>query len=233
MLLRELAAASGCSAASIKYYRREGLLPAGDVVTATRQNYDSSHLERLQLIHVLREVADAPISAIRRLTSLLDDSQVPQIRALEEAQAIVLGTRTVDKTPESETTEHPTVHGLLEQMDWPDIDSVPRRALNEVLETLESWEMPTEVDTIMRYAGPTAEIARGDVEFLQSDSERRGEAVGHPSDDIVVLRSVAGAIAYDRLLQVLRALGHVSLSVRAAEEQGNDQPNPPDPTTRT
>ncbi|RAD74224.1 MerR family transcriptional regulator, partial [Burkholderia multivorans] len=87
MLLSELAVASGCSAATIKYYRREGLLPPGERITATRQNYGTRHLERLALIQVLREVADAPIPAIRRLTALLDDPSVPLIRALEEAQA--------------------------------------------------------------------------------------------------------------------------------------------------
>ena len=241
MLLKELAAASGCSAASIKFYRREGLLPAGEFVTATRQDYGSSHLERLHLIQVLREVADAPISAIRRLTELLDDPQVPQIRALEEAQAIVLGTRTVDESPTTDNAEHPTVDRLLAQMGWPDIDSVPRRALNEVLKALEDWNMSTEVETIMRYAIPIAEIARGDVEFLQtrtdpsgdtreektrsavptneSSAEQRGAPPGQPSDDVVVVRAVAGAIVYGRLIQVLRSLGHVSLSVRAAGPQ--------------
>lgn len=85
----------------------------------------------------MREVADAPINAIRRLTELLDDPQVPQIRVLEEAQAIALGTTTLGEAPDADAVEHPIVCRLLTQMGWPDIDSVPRRALNQVLNTLQ------------------------------------------------------------------------------------------------
>lgn len=216
MLLKQLASVSGCSAASIKYYRREGLLPPGEYVTATRQDYGRVHLERLQLIHVMREVADAPISAIRRLTELLDDPQVPQIRALQEAQAIALGTPTTGEATDSDDVEHPTVGRLLSQMGWPDIDSVPRRALDEVLKTLAAREMPDEIDAVMRYAVPMTEVARGDIEFIQ----QRPADAGRVSSDVVVMRAAAGTIAFDRLMRALRALGHVSLSVRSSEAEG-------------
>lgn len=217
MLLQELSDASGCSAASIKYYRREGLLPAGERLTATRQEYGPAHLERLQLIQVLREMANAPIARIRRLAQLLDDSEVPVIRALEEAQAIALGAAPNTTDPEGDgsgpgRSEHPSVRTLLDRLGWPDIDSVPRRALDDLLHALVGWEMPADPDTLQRYAEPMAEIARGDLEYLQEGAEL-GTA---PSDDVVVLRSVAGTIAFDRLAQVLRALGHTSLSVQAS-----------------
>ncbi|MGO2822172.1 MAG: MerR family transcriptional regulator [Brachybacterium tyrofermentans] len=212
MLLQELSAASGCSAASIKYYRREGLLPAGERLTATRQEYGPAHLERLQLIQVLREMADAPIARIRRLTQLLDDPEAPVIRALEEAQAITLGADPEGEEPGSGRPEHPSVAMLLGRLGWPDIDSVPRRALDDLLQTLEGWEMPADPDTLQRYAEPMAKIARGDVEYLQEGAEP-GSA---PSDDVIVLRAVAGTIAFDRLVQVLRTLGHTSLSVQAS-----------------
>ncbi|MGP9844954.1 MerR family transcriptional regulator [Brachybacterium sp. 107] len=222
MLLQELSDASGCSAASIKYYRREGLLPAGERLTATRQEYGPAHLERLQLIQVLREMANAPIARIRRLTQLLDDPEVPVIRALEEAQAIALGAAPDTADPGTEDlegdgsgsgrSEHPSVRTLLDRLGWPDIDSVPRRALDDLLHALVGWEMPADPDTLQRYAEPMAEIARGDLAYLQEGAEL-GTA---PSDDVVVLRSVAGTIAFDRLAQVLRALGHTSLSVQAS-----------------
>lgn len=217
MLLQELSAVSGCSVASIKYYRREGLLPPGERLTATRQEYGAAHLERLQLIQVLREIADAPIARIRRLTRLLDDPEVPTIRALEEAQSISLGVEPDDARPGGDGSdlkrpEHTSVATLLARQDWPDIDSVPRRALNDLLHTLEGWEMPADPDTLQRYAEPMTVIARGDVEYLQGGAEP-GSA---PSDDVVVLRAVAGTIAFDRLVQVLRALGHTSLSVQAS-----------------
>ncbi|WP_193106575.1 MerR family transcriptional regulator [Brachybacterium sp. FME24] len=212
MLLHELATATGCSAASIKYYRREGLLPAGERLTATRQEYGPRHLERLQLIQVLREMADAPIARIRRLTALLDDPHEPLIRALEEAQTIALGADA--ERPEGTTarSEHPSVAVMLTRLGWPQVDSVPRRALDDLLHTLDGWEMPSDPDLLMRYAEPMAEIARGDLAYLSAGTD----AAQPFSDDAVVLRAVAGTIAFDRLIQVLRALGHVSLSVQAS-----------------
>ncbi|MGP5670830.1 MerR family transcriptional regulator [Brachybacterium alimentarium] len=213
MLLQELAAASGCSTASIKYYRREGLLPPGTRLTATRQEYGPRHLERLELIRVLREMADAPIPRIRRLAALLDDPAVPLIAALEEAQAITLGADVEPAGGERPRDEHPSVAVMLERLGWPDIDSVPRRALDALVRTLERWEMPSDPETLLHYAEPMGQIARRELEYL-----RMGSAAGQePSDDAVVLRAVSGTIAFDRLVHVLRALGHTSLSVQASE----------------
>lgn len=213
MLLQELAAAGGCSTASIKYYRREGLLPPGARLTATRQEYGPRHLERLELIRVLREMADAPIPRIRRLAALLDDPAVPLIAALEEAQAIILGADVEPAGGERPRDEHPSVAVMLERLGWPDIDSVPRRALDALLRTLERWEMPSDPETLLHYAEPMSRIAQRELEYL-----RMGSAAGQErSDDAVVLRAVSGTIAFDRLVHVLRALGHTSLSVQASE----------------
>ncbi|RAG64144.1 MerR family transcriptional regulator, partial [Burkholderia multivorans] len=87
--------------------------------------------------------------------------------------------------------EHPTVAALLERMGWPDIGSIPRRALDEVLHTLAAWEMPDGIDTVMRYAVPMAEISRGDVASLhrgslQKGSLQRTEDGDEPSEDVKV-----------------------------------------------
>ncbi|WP_367402176.1 MerR family transcriptional regulator [Kocuria marina] len=73
ILLNALAEVSNTTTASIKFYRREGLLPAGTRLAATRQDYDRGHAERLQLIRVLREEAGATIPDIRALVTLIDD----------------------------------------------------------------------------------------------------------------------------------------------------------------
>ena len=73
--------------------------------------------------------------------------------------------------------------------------------------------MPSDPETLLHYAEPMGQIARRELEYL-----RTGSAAGQePSDDAVVLRAVSGTIAFDRLVHVLRALGHTSLSVQASE----------------
>lgn len=218
MQFAELSEASGTSAASIKYYRREGLLPAGRRVTATRQEYGRRHLERLQLIQVLREVAQAPIPRIRALTMILDDPTQGLLPALREAQLIALGVARTPTAPAEQ--EHPAIGALLERMGWPDVPSAPRAALDEVLRAMSAWEGPDETDVLLRYAEPVACIAAMDVAWMRDlPRQTADQTEEEPSDDVLVMRSVAGAVARARVVQLMRALGHVSLSVLEARAQ--------------
>lgn len=215
MLLHELAERTGVSAASIKYYRREGLLPPGERITATRQDYGRAHVERLELIQVLREVADAPIARIARLTALLDDPRVPLLEVLAESQTLALGlddpaARERAADGEAAAAEHPSIAPLLAHLGWPDVDSAPRHALDALLRTLEGWEAPTDLEMLRRYAEPIAGIARADVDWMRSRPAPATESV---SEDVMVMRAVAGAITFDRLVRLLRLLGHTSYSI--------------------
>lgn len=67
-----LAARSKTPVSSIKFYLREGLVPAGDLEADHRAFYGDTHLRRLYLVKVLREVAGLPIPAIRDICKLLD-----------------------------------------------------------------------------------------------------------------------------------------------------------------
>ena len=215
MLLHELAETTGVSAASIKYYRREGLLPPGERITATRQDYGQRHVERLELIQVLREVAGAPIARIAQLTALLDDPEVPLLEALAQSQHLALGLEDAPDGDGSVRAEHPSIAPLLAHLGWPDVDSAPRRALDELLGSLERWEMPTDSGMLLRYAEPMAHIARQDVDWMRSRSVPAGSAPADDavSADVMVMRAVAGAIAFDRLVRILRMLGHTSCSI--------------------
>lgn len=223
MLLAELAEVSGVSVASIKFYRREGLLPAGARLTATRQDYGTAHLERLELIQVLREVAGAPIARIAHLTAILDDPEQPLLSALGAAQLISLGLPAEEPdTGGAGLPEHPSIAPLLSHLGWPDVHTAPRSALDTLLRSLEGWGMPTDDEVLRRFAEPVAEIARADVASIR---DLRGELPDGPdgspvSDDVQVMRAVAGAIAFDRLIQLLRALGHTSYSILQARDPG-------------
>lgn len=223
MLLAELAEVSGVSVASIKFYRREGLLPAGARLTATRQDYGPAHLERLELIQVLREVAGAPIARIAHLTAILDDPEQPLLNALGAAQLIALSLPAEEPdAPGAGQPEHPSIAPLLSHLGWPDVHTAPRWALDALLRSLEVWGMPTDDEVLRRFAEPVAEIARADVAAIR---DLPGEVPDGPdgssvSDDVQVMRAVAGAIAFDRLIQLLRALGHTSYSILQARDAG-------------
>ena len=245
MLLSQLAEAGGVAPATIKYYRRVGLLPPGRRVTATQQDYGQEHLDRLALIRVLREVADAPIARIAELTAILDDPEQSLLAALGAAQHIALGIpgpqpiggpgdgagedgaageRDTAPPPDEAAvarTEHPSLGPLLAELGWPDETSAPRRALDELLRSFDEWGMPTDLRMLRRYAGPVAQIAREDVAAIRDLGGERnaGPVPAEPVPaDVQVMRSVAGSIAFDRLIQLLRALGHTSYSILHARE---------------
>ena len=133
-----------------------------------------------------------------------------------------------------EDAEHPSIAPLLSALGWPEWDTAPRRALDALLHSLESWGMPTDLELLLRYAEPIAEIARADVTSIRDQpgqladgltgelTEHRTEEVEGPfvSADVQVMRAVTGAIAYDRMIQLLRALGHTSYSILRARDSG-------------
>jgi DNA-binding transcriptional MerR regulator len=67
-----LAERSQTPLSSIKFYLREGLLPAGDLGASHRAFYSDVHVRRLQLVRVLRDVAGLTVPAIRDICTLLD-----------------------------------------------------------------------------------------------------------------------------------------------------------------
>jgi DNA-binding transcriptional MerR regulator len=85
MRMAELARTSGCTIATIKFYLREGLLPAGEITGATQADYGESHVERLRLIRVLREVGDIPVSRIGEVLAAIDDTDRPLAEVLSTA----------------------------------------------------------------------------------------------------------------------------------------------------
>ena len=72
MRISELAAESGVALPTIKYYLREGLLPAGTATGARSAEYGEEHLRRLRVIRALAEVAGLPLNRIKVIVTLID-----------------------------------------------------------------------------------------------------------------------------------------------------------------
>jgi DNA-binding transcriptional MerR regulator len=74
MRLAELVRRSGVPRSTIKFYIRSGLLPAGEPRGRNQALYGARHLERLELIRALREVAGLPLDVITRVAKELDET---------------------------------------------------------------------------------------------------------------------------------------------------------------
>lgn len=209
MLLTELSERSGVSVASIKYYRREGLLHAGERLTATRQDYDETHVERLALITALRQIVDAPVADVAALCAAVDDPDQPLVAALEIAQAIALGLPAVRHPGTVPSDEHPLVRTLVEAMGWPDVATYPRALLDQHLRTMESWGMTVDPGALTAQARAADALATLDLSAIRTS--RAGEPGA--SRDVMVTRAFRGMVTQHMLTTTLRSLAQASVSI--------------------
>ena len=73
--ISELASRTRVPVATIKYYLREGLLPAGVKLTPRLTEYDERHVRQLGLLRILREVGHVPVDGLRQLTAALRETR--------------------------------------------------------------------------------------------------------------------------------------------------------------
>ena len=106
MRISELSRRSGRSIATIKYYLREGLLPAGYRTSANQADYGEDHLRRLRLITILLEVGGLTITSIKIVVDAIDDESRTVHEVLGAAHhALALRVATPVAVPEHDEAE--------------------------------------------------------------------------------------------------------------------------------
>jgi DNA-binding transcriptional MerR regulator len=101
MKVSELSARSGVPLPTIKFYIREGLLPAGARTGKNQAEYSQEHLERLSLIRALRDEAGLSVAAIGRSLAAADRAEPEHfleaaIDAIERPAGAAVDVRTAD-----------------------------------------------------------------------------------------------------------------------------------------
>jgi Cd(II)/Pb(II)-responsive transcriptional regulator len=72
MQIKHLATATGVDADTIRFYEKQGLLPAPARLPNGYRNYGATHLERLSFIRHCRAL-DIPLAEVQRLLGFVDD----------------------------------------------------------------------------------------------------------------------------------------------------------------
>src|ERR1700736_3400814 len=72
MRIAELSRRTGASVTTIKYYLREGPLPAGELTSRNQARYDEEHVRRLRLIRALVDVGGLSIGQVRDVLTAVD-----------------------------------------------------------------------------------------------------------------------------------------------------------------
>ncbi|MFI5982285.1 MerR family transcriptional regulator [Streptomyces sp. NPDC051555] len=78
MKISELSRRTGVPVASIKYFLRQGLLPAGRATSATISEYGDEHAQRLRLIKALTTLGGLSIAATRDVLGAVDQADTSE-----------------------------------------------------------------------------------------------------------------------------------------------------------
>jgi DNA-binding transcriptional MerR regulator len=197
MRISELAERSGTTVATLKYYLREGLVPAGESLGATRADYSEAHLQRVRLVRALID-AGVSVAESKRVVEALDSPPTSRHDLLGKAQYALPATH-------AQVSVSDEVRDLLGRLGWTvSPDSPALRSLTGAIAAARSAGVPLEPESLTGYARATEGIAAVDVAAV-------------PRDDLAAAlhRVVAGTVLVDPVLAALRRLAQEHVSSRA------------------
>ncbi|WP_046262433.1 MerR family transcriptional regulator [Streptomyces sp. WM6386] len=207
MRISELSRRSGVPVATIKYYRREGLLPEGRALNPTTVEYDEEHIERLRLIRSLiqlgglsvartREVLEAvdrPLDAFETLGVVHHALPVPSAETKDKKDERLEGAND-EAAPFGAAAR---VEALIGNMGWRISDVSPHRpALAESLAALSRLGSEFTADDLVPYA--RLATATADLDFAQLDGIEDRIALAE--------RAVVLTVLFEPVVRLLRRL---------------------------
>ncbi|MFE9364117.1 MerR family transcriptional regulator [Streptomyces sp. NPDC006978] len=223
MRIGELSRRSGVPVPTIKYYVREGVLPAGTLTSPNQARYDDGHERRLRLIRALLDVGGLSLSAIAEVLEAVDDPGQPVHKVLGVAAGRIIpeesgkpgGSGETDEAEEVEAAEgagpesaeaREEVAALLARRGWyVDADNAAARSLAGVLAALHRVGHGAFVELLDVYADAAEPVARADLDYVRRRVAR---------EDLVE-SVVVGTVLGEAMFGALRRLAHVDASARA------------------
>ncbi|NUV55132.1 MerR family transcriptional regulator [Streptomyces coelicolor] len=179
MRISELSRRSGVSIPTIKYYLRDGLLPAGRPTAANQAEYDEDHVRRLRLIRSLIGVRGLSVSATKDVLAAVDEQQGDVHLLL----GLVLGALPVERSgrpPRRDGDAEPDgagatagdmaedVAALTAEMGWRTSPNPPAaQVVAETLETMRALGMDYDWRSLVPYAELADRAARLDLDQLR------------------------------------------------------------------
>ena len=195
--MAQLSTTSGVPVATIKYYLREGLLPAGERQSPNQSLYGPEHLRRLRVIRGLLDVGGLSIAAAHQVIDAID-SDLGLQHTFDIAQRTV--SATIDPaslSPDAINTVDELLRGWHVSPDNPG-----RLAAARVLQTFTDLGQPDLSGWVPGYAAAALAVAEADLDEIDARADRESKT------EMVVIGTVLG----DALFAALRraAQEHVS-----------------------
>ncbi|WP_292444311.1 MerR family transcriptional regulator [Mesorhizobium sp.] len=194
--MAELSAQSGVPIPTIRFYMREGLVPAGQLTSPNQAVYDETHIRALKLVRTLIEVGGLPIASVREVLAFID-AKGGDLYATMGGVQYALTTRREAPEDAMLRNARAVVNALIKSRKWQVREDNPaRESLAHALATLERLDQDDVAAKLNIYADAAASLAKKEVaDLLKRDTV---EAISQ------------GVIAYDVLgdamLSALRRL---------------------------
>lgn len=221
MRISELSRRSGVPIPTIKYYIREGLLPPGARTSPNQARYGREHLERLELVRSLREVADLSVATIRETLDAIDeaaggDGEVP---ALAIALRGLRGPARGDGGGEAREVLG-RVDALLAGLGWKVPEQAPgRHDLASAVAAIDRyWPGGVSPATLAAYARIAEDLARLEIPETWDPRRDVAEALRY---------AVLGTLLFEPVILALRRLAHIDRSRRLAARNERGSPVAP------
>jgi DNA-binding transcriptional MerR regulator len=203
--IAELSRVSGVTVPTIKYYLRDGLLPAGELTSRNQAQYDERHVRRLKLIRALVDVAGLSIAGVRDALTAIDATEEHRHKLLGKVlNRIAIPPALPDDDPglaqgDSEVAE------LVHRLGWDlERDNPAWRNAAEAIATIRSLGVDRLLDRLTGYAQAMHDVAELDLAMLAEVQDR---------EQLIEL-AVLGSLLGNPLLVALRRLAEEDVSAR-------------------
>jgi DNA-binding transcriptional MerR regulator len=214
MRIGELSTRSGVPVSTIKYYLREGLLPAGDLTSANQAQYHHGHLRRLRLVRALIDVGGLAIADVVEVLDAVDEARKPRRELLRLVQHSITTALATHQDEHDELAE-PETRKFLARHGWEYDENNPAvRSLVTALATARALGHDEFVDHLDAYAEGCRHIAEADVAHVLGQAEATD----------VVEGLVVGTVLGDAVLCALRRLGRLE-QLASGLQQPDAQPH--------
>jgi DNA-binding transcriptional MerR regulator len=195
MRISDLSRASGVPIPTVKYYLREGLLPAGELTSPNQARYSDEHLRQLQVVRVLVEVGGLSIAAVKDVLAAVADEGVEIPQMLQSVQYAMVNAQPREDSGWQQARAD--VDAYLASLAWRVTPDAPaRNQLADVLHALRTVRgIPVApADCFARYAKLAEEIAADEIASLPGPDAPRSEIVAEVTVGIAVFESALTAL---------------------------------------
>ena len=208
MKISELSQRSGRSVATIKYYLREGLVPAGQPTAVNQADYGDDHVDRLRLITTLVDIGGLTLEAVRRVLVAIDDDHMTTHEALGVAHHALSDGELAGAAQD--------VDVYLDSLGWRVKPEAPARTeVAGALASLRQLGWDVEATVFDHYAQAAHDLAEWELQQIPSSASRSQ----------TVQSVVVGTVVFERALVALRRLAQEHHSASGTGRSHSEKPD--------